>query len=468
MLRRVLTLVAIFTNTSLLASDLSKAPPSFAYQNGKAVFVDFLTSRISYEFDTQSNKATAYATVEFVAGEAGFPVIDLVANASAIRLNGTSIPPANFQTTSDPNQATRLRVLKALVEENSHNTLEIEYSLGSDSITFSSGAARIGFFMSDLTVGGRTYWEQYGPANFEYDQFQLSVDIRVTGSNVTHEVYSNGVETKLGTHHWLVEFPEYFTASSIFLHLTDKARMTEQRYTFQGAERQIPVVVYSLNSSLVSQGVSRSRSVMNELEQTYGPFVHDKVVIYLTSSGGGMEYCGATVTSMGTLGHELTHSYFARGVMPSDGNSGWIDEAVASWRDDGYPRRGAPSRNPVNLGAFSPYRRHTTQLAYSSGALLMSEFDGMFQNQGGMKSILRTLFDTQKLQTITVNDFKLFLENMTGRNLNSIFNRYVYGRSSLKFDSLSQNVFENNFVEPIAPRTSHPRPYTAEEIRHIR
>jgi hypothetical protein len=63
-----------------------------------------------------------------------------------------------------------------------------------------------------------------------------------------------------------------------------------------------------------------------------------------------MEYCGATMTDPGALGHELTHSWFARGVMPANGNTGWIDEAVASWRDDGYPRASrAPNRSAVNL-----------------------------------------------------------------------------------------------------------------------
>ena len=82
---------------------------------------------------------------------------------------------------------------------------------------------------------------------------------------------------------------------------------------------------------------------MRELEQTYGPYPHEALLIYCTGNiSGGMEYAGATMTSLEALGHEITHSWFARGVMPANGNAGWIDEAIARWRDRGYPR--APPR----------------------------------------------------------------------------------------------------------------------------
>src|SRR5690606_9545744 len=100
----------------------------------------------------------------------------------------------------------------------------------------------------------------------------------------------------------------------------------------------------------------------------------------------------------------------ARGVMPSKGNSGWIDEAIASWRDYGYRRAsGPPNRASVNLGGFSPYRRHTTYDAYSKGRNLIEEFDYMFRNQGGMKSILRNMFAQRQGMTISVGWFQEFL-----------------------------------------------------------
>ena len=77
------------------------------------------------------------------------------------------------------------------------------------------------------------------------------------------------------------------------------------------------------------------------------------MTIYIAGRGG-MEHCGATITSMSALAHEITHSWFARGVMPANGNAGWIDEGTARWRDRGYPTaKGFSVRQPVNLSNYS-------------------------------------------------------------------------------------------------------------------
>src|SRR5690606_28199516 len=114
-------------------------------------------------------------------------------------------------------------------------------------------------------------------------------------------------------------------------HLGETGRFVERSAVYHGLEKEIPVLVYSPRSDLADSGLARALSVLAELEGTYGPYAHAKMVAYITPDGGGMEYCGATMTSLWALEHEFTHSWFARGVMPADGNAGWIDEAIASW-----------------------------------------------------------------------------------------------------------------------------------------
>jgi hypothetical protein len=208
--------------------------------------------------------------------------------------------------------------------------------------------------------------------------------------------------------------------------------------------------------------------VLTELEATYGPYPHDSVVVYLTPSGGGMEYGGATMTSLSALGHELTHFYFARGVMPSGGNSGWIDESIASWRDDGYPRRAPTLRNPVNLGGFSAYKRNTSMDSYTLGARFIGELDSMFATFGGMRAILKDFFAEYKLTTINVEDFKAFLELKTSQDLNSVFNRYVFGKSVAVIGDLDFSHVNQVSVLEDKTTNSHPRPYTADELATFR
>jgi hypothetical protein len=179
----------------------------------------------------------------------------------------------------------------------------------------------------------------------------------------------------------------------------------------------------------------------------------------MTPSGGGMEYGGATMTSTGALGHELIHSWFARGVMPANGNAGWIDEAIASWRDNGYPRRTTGfSNSPINLGGFSQYRRHTTSAAYSSGASFISYLDGTLASVGGMKEMLTLLWIEKRRQTITVPMFQSFLEEKSGKDLSQLFNFYVYGRRT------SSDVA----VDEIDHKDSTHHKYTIEELKNFR
>ncbi len=98
------------------------------------------------------------------------------------------------------------------------------------------------------------------------------------------------------------------------------------------------------------------------------------------------------MTDTGALGHELTHSYFARGIMPANGNAGWIDEALASWRDNRYPRSTSIS-GTANMAGRPGYTRFTDYAAYSYGARFMAYLDGKFAAQGGLKTYLRKLVD---------------------------------------------------------------------------
>src|SRR5690606_12751374 len=149
--------------------------------------------------------------------------------------------------------------------------------------------------------------------------------------------------------------------------------MRRKDFTYTSVDgREIPITVYSPWKSRTKRCKKETIRVMQELEADYGPWGHPSFVAYGTLPGtGGMEHAGATATSFGALDHEMLHSYFAKGVVPANGNSGWIDEAIASWRDKGYQRLPKPGFSGSNLGAHSPYKRNTDDRAYALGAKFM-------------------------------------------------------------------------------------------------
>lgn len=462
----ILSLLASLCYAGGLGKDLDNAPPSFDSGGKKIVPVDFQFSDLELVFDVPGRRATGRARIEFYSREAGYPMFDMVPDATSVRLNGKVVGNPDLVRTPDNN--TRVRVVPEKVSAFSSNLLEIEYTFPSSQVTFNSTGVRVGFFMSDVGQD-RELLEQYAPSNLEFDPFQMNVKIEIRGGSENHHLFTNGQETELASNRWEVRFPAHYIASSYYLHLTNQ-NFSIQRDTIALKEKTIPLEVYGGSASSVSRAVTESKKLLRELEAAYGPYAHDQLVVYVTSGGGGMEYCGATMTSMGALGHEITHSWFARGVMPANGNSGWIDEAVASWRDNNYPSYSTPpSGSSVNLAGFGDYRRTTPYAAYSSGARLLAHFDRLFPS--GLKGILKELFAQRQRTVIQTDEFKTFLEQESGKNLDSLFRRYVYGKSRVERGNEGGGgplpLLSPGLPEPVM-KSLHPRAYTRAELKAFR
>ncbi len=131
------------------------------------------------------------------------------------------------------------------------------------------------------------------------------------------------------------------------------------------------------------------------------------------------------MTSFKALDHEMLHSYFAKGVMPANGNSGWIDEAIASWRDYGYQRSATPGV-PANLAGRSIYARNTNSQAYAHGREFLAHLDYIMQDKGGLKAFLRGYAQTYKYTLVTTDHFINNLEFFSGLELSDLFQANVY------------------------------------------
>lgn len=457
-----LFLLGVTTASLGLANDLSKAPPKFTYADRVAVFGDFSSSTIDFLFDTQTGKTSARATINFSVSENGLPVFDLIPKPTSVELDGASIPLNNVYLVKDPDRQSTLRVVGVEVNAGQNHVLEVEYELGSD-VSYSEGSVAAGFFMSDLS--DREFWEQYAPTNYEYDQYQQTINVELVGTDRPHELFVNGTLSETGFNRWQIVYPSYFTTSSFYFHLAAKGRFVVERSTFEGLSGSVPLTVYSGSQSNVTRGMTNLKKYLKELEGTYGSFAHASFTAYITDTGGGMEYCGATITSLGALGHETTHSWFARGVMPANGNAGWIDEAIASWRDNGYPRGNGTVGSPRVLAGFSPYKRYTTRDAYSYGADLMADFDNMLSKTafGGLRNMLKEFFGAFRRQTITTPIFQSQMEKALGQDMQQFFDRNVYGKGLLT-RLPGVGVPEGWDVD----WSQHPRPFTKEEWLNLR
>ncbi len=428
-MRLATLMIPLCLSISALAGslDLTRAPQPFAYGGGQAVYVDFTEASYDVSYDAVARTAVVKSRIRFLAESAGNPLYDLVGEPTEVRLDGERVADAAIST---PDNATRLRVLQAAVSPGEH-TLEITHNLTA-LLEWSAEGVKSAFWTSDLRDRG--YLEQYLPTNMEYDRVPMTLNLEFVGGSKNQVVYANGVISDLGNNKFSVRFPEYFTASSLYFHTVPVGSVLETRFSYRSMDgRELPVVIYLKpglfggSEGTLAQLRSRTEQILAELEGDYGPFLHPSVTIY-NSGSGGMEYCGATITSASALAHELTHSYFARGLIPANGNAGWIDEALASWRDGGYQRITSISGG-ANMAGRAAYTRYTDRAAYTYGARFMSYLDGKFADQGGLKPLLRKLVAERAFTPYFTEDFVQWAAEHFRADVATEFRLRVYGNA---------------------------------------
>lgn len=452
---------------SWVAEAGSQAPPPFMVDANLAVPCEVSGLDLWFEADAEHGRGTGRGRLRFTLPQSGRPFFDLVPRPLRLVVDEQQLPPERLRLVRPPDDPTFLRMLDEQLDAGEH-TIEVEYTLGTSTAQFTNGGVGLGLFMTDLEQRG--YLERHAPANLEFDQIPMNVEVRVSGHNGEHNLFSNGTVSTDGSNTWRISYPDYFTCSSCYLHLTNRPVYVREGL-YDGMDKQIRITSYGEQLADVTQALQQASLILRELEQTFGPYPHESLLIYCTGNiEGGMEYAGATMTSLAALGHELTHSWFARGVMPANGNAGWIDEAIARWRDLGYPSANAISlRPPVNLAGFSPYRRHTPADSYAMGSLLLSELDHLF-SPAGLRPLLANLFREKQRQVITTEFFRMFLEQQTGILLGPTFNRYVYGKSEgedqpEELEDVASGVIKVETEEMKLP--TPPRAFTPDQLRSL-
>lgn len=416
--------------------------------------MDMQAQSLTMTLDAAAGSATGTALINFSQKETSRPVFLLDATVKSLKLNGETVSAAKVQ---DPDKQNNFVVVDREIEKGKEAVLEVTYTLPTGRVSFTSGGVG---FLTDMTDLMGRFFERWGPAGFEDDLFVLNLRLVVKNSKSKHQLFANGDAQQISPSEWLVKFPAHYNSSSFFVHLTNR-NLVVNRFNYQGRERSIPITVYSASASNVDQASRQLPRLFAELEADYGPYMHPGFIAYIGSTSGGMEYVGATITSLRSLGHELTHSWFARGVMPAEGRSGWIDEAVASWRDNGYPRaRSLLGRASTNLARYSPYMRSTPRNSYADGRALLGEWDLLLADRGGMKAVLREIFARYKGKLFTTEELRSVVQELSGGSVDSYFTRYVFGGHDVHLTDVDSMMAMEN--------SDHPTTLTDDELEGLR
>ena len=423
--------IFVFTIMSAYAqdNDVTHRPKSFNYLSGNAVFVDFEEAIYDITYDIDKKKAEVIAKFKMNVVEAGYPIFDLIQEPTLVKVDGLEVKAPEVST---PSNETKIRVINKKLSIGRYD-LEIQVPL-TNLIEYTTTGVKSAYWVTDLQ--DRNYLERYIPVNLEYDRVKMTFNINFKGLKTKQHLFANGLVKWTTDQKATIDFPEYFTVNSLYFHTTPVGEVELLETTFKSVNgREIPVAVYQVPGDSDPEGLNGLKNValrvFNELEKDYGAFPHPSITIYNANLGsmglGGMEYAGATVTSKSALAHELFHSYFARAMTPANGNAGWIDEALASWRDDGYPRLATLS-GTSSMAAHAPYTRKTDTAAYGFGARFMSFLDNKFASKGGLKPFMNKLLEKKIFEPLFTEDFIQEMELFYGEKVQDMFNKYVYGK----------------------------------------
>lgn len=425
-------------------NDRIHTPRSFAVAGGKAVFADFSEAVYNITYDLNAKTASVVAEIKLETRESGFPIFDSVEVPTSVVFDGVAVTAVETKT---PSRETTLRYVNKLAAAGVH-TLKVEVPLTS-LVKFAANGVSSAFWTSDLSE--RQFLERYLPANFEFDQVKMTFNVAFIGAKTQQLIYTNGTMIQTKANVFKISFPAYYTASSVYFHVVPQGTVNELRFTLKSIDgRNIPSVVYFSTSSFggnLERLKNKTTEVFHELESDYGPFPHPSITV-LQAGSGGMEYCGATMTDFSALGHELFHSYFARGVMPANGNSGWLDEALASWRDDGYQTLDTLSGS-TGMSSHPYYTRITDRQAYSFGERFMSYLDGKTKAKGGLKPFMRHMVDKKSFAPLFVEEFIQEMNAFYGISVDEDFKRYTFSKSTFTPNPKSKLVHKKMTLEEL-------------------
>ena len=171
-----------------------------------------------------------------------------------------------------------------------------------------------------------------------------------------------------------------------------------------------------------------------ELQGALGPFPMPRgLSVVLTQTGGGMEYYGATTTSLRALRHEVFHMYYACSTVARTYRDSWWDEAIDMW----YELSADPAYAPIEetyrsdiVSGRSAVAVGFDRRAYDQGSRIMQAVATEMGGRDRMVRFLRELHARRSFDPFTTWDLADEIRSASGVDLRERFRLWLYQSSA--------------------------------------
>ena len=167
-----------------------------------------------------------------------------------------------------------------------------------------------------------------------------------------------------------------------------------------------------------------------ELQDALGPFPMPRGLgVVLTQAGGGMEYYGATTTSLRALRHEVFHMYYGCSTVARTYRDSWWDEAIDMW----YELSADPAYAPIAEGFRSDIVSGRSAVAvgfdrraYDEGARMIQAVATVMGGRARMVAFLRDLHARRSFDPLTTWDLADEIQAWSGQDFRERFRLWLY------------------------------------------
>ncbi len=426
-------------------SAFSQSPLNRPSNIGLGVFVDFIDAEYEMNFSqiTGAEEGEKQYEINVVSSvmlnqlEDGYILFDLNQDIQEVKIDGVVTNITQVKTPNHGRYVSQFHQVSTLTDKGSH-TLEVKSKMQIWTKNF-------GLWLNDWA--DREMLELYVVSNLQYDQYPMTFSFNDKDFFKDNYVFTNGTEVE-DEDSIIAQFPEFSNASSVFLHLVPSENLTglyETTYsTLDG--REMNVTLYSDNQSYSSseelEEIYKKRVVpaVKDLEETWGPWPHESLVLVFDQCGRSMEHSGAArICRYAAIEHELTHSYWGRSIFPADGNSSWFDEGIATWIDHSRIMEVRSSYIDTDLSNNGEYFRATNQSSYTSGArfliqvgyLLNAEEQVEKTNNALMTKCMKSFYDKYAFKTMTSQNILDHIvtdcsDGTKAEEIRNLFTQYIF------------------------------------------
>ncbi len=351
---------------------------------------------------------------------------------SLVRLNGETLAMGTDVAVLEQEGTSQKALLfRRDLAENTDHTIEMEYRVDL--------APEYPRFSSEVhDIRGRGNEEIFPTLNTPHEFARHRLTFRVHG-DLAYNFVGSGLVQQTSTgpvQEWTLDTEREIASYTVMFVLLPADHTAYEERTINGTD----VRVVAFSAAQVEAAFEMMEMWLPHLEADFGPFPMPRgYSIFITNYGGGMEYYGGTMSTLGALMHETVHMYFACSTVAKTYRDSWMDEAIVMWYLGSFDPSFAAIPSGYTSNLVSGRQANAVGFdsrAYYEGAAMMEAVARELGGRAGMVNFLAYVHENYTFAPFTTRQFLDYLIDFSGIDMHTQFDAWAYSERATAPESV--------------------------------